>query len=131
MRLKALAVLAAVAVAGCGGDDSEETDQAQQQPEQTTKQKTTEPEKLVGKRTRENVLRTLGLTKSGENYVFPGAGCQVVEVAIDKKAVKKLEDSVDDPQTIIKNGSGSAAVQLTEVKYFCAIQAANRLNRIP
>jgi hypothetical protein len=131
MRLKALAVLAAVALAGCGGDDSEETDQAQQQPEQTTKQKTTEPEKLVGKRTRENVLRTLGLTKSGENYVFPGAGCQVVEVAIDKKAVKKLEDSVDDPQTIIKNESGSAAVQLTEVKYFCAIQAANRLKRIP
>src|SRR5687767_12571009 len=91
MRLKALALLAAVAVAGCGGDGSEETDQAQQQPEQTTKQQTTDPEKLVGARSRENVLRTLGLTKRGDAYDFGFPGCSALAVAITKDEVKKLE----------------------------------------
>jgi hypothetical protein len=136
MRLKALALLAAVAVAGCGGDGSEETDQAQQQPEQTTKQQTTkqqttDPEKLVGARSRENVLRTLGLTKRGDAYDFGFPGCSALAVAITKDEVKKLEGTVDNAQEIVKNESGSAAVQLAVVRYFCAIHAANQLKGIP
>jgi hypothetical protein len=129
MRLKALAVLAVVAVAGCGGSDSEETDQAQQTGQQTTQ--TTRPDKLEGARTRENVLRTLGLTKEGDTYDFGFPGCSVVAVATTKDEVEKLEDEVDKPEQLVKNESGSAAVQLAEVKYFCAIHAATELKRIP
>jgi outer membrane protein assembly factor BamE (lipoprotein component of BamABCDE complex) len=128
LRLRAVAVLAAVAAAGCGGDDSEGTQQAQQG---TTEQQATRPEKLEGARTRENVLRTLGLTKKGDAYDFGFPGCSVVAVAITKDEVKKLEGEVNKQEQLVKNESGSAAVQLAEVKYFCSIHAATELRRIP
>jgi hypothetical protein len=128
MTVRAVAELAAVAAAGCGGDDSEGTQQAQRG---TTEQQTTRPEKLEGARTRENVVRTLGLTKEGDVYNFEFPGCSVVAVATTKEEVKKLEGEVDKPEQLVKNESGSAAVQLAEVKYFCAIHAATELKRIP
>jgi hypothetical protein len=131
MTLRALAVLAAVAVAGCGGNDSEETVQAEKPERQTTGQKESNPEKLVGTRTRENVLRTLGLRKRGDVYDFDFPACTAVAVATTRDEVKKLEDAVKNEGEIIKNESGSAAVQLAEVRYFCAIHAKQELEGIP
>ncbi len=54
-----------------------------------------------------------------------------MDFAIDKAGVAALEKEASSPGALVKNDSGTAAVLLTKPGYFCAIQAAGRLKRIP
>jgi hypothetical protein len=69
--------------------------------------------------------------KDGEAYTFSGGPCKISEFAIDEAGAEKLIDGAKEPRNVIKNDSGTAAVELTELSYYCAIQAANRLKNIP
>jgi hypothetical protein len=135
MRWKALAVLVVVAVAGCGGDDSDDSGtqsaqstQSTQPPEKSGSQ--TELTKLKGPQTKANVIKTLGYTKDGDKYTAPG-GCVVTEITWNKETTDAAAKKADPPNSFYKNDAGTAGVQLEKVSYFCAIQAAHRLQLIP
>jgi hypothetical protein len=130
MRWKALAVLAAVAIAGCGGGGSDDTGTQSAQPPEQSSPPTTEPTKLTGKRTKAKVIKTLGYTKDGDFYTAPG-GCKVTGISWDKKSTAALAKQADPPGNLVKNDSGTAGILLDKATYFCAIQAAHRLQQIP
>ena len=136
MRSKALAVLFVVAIVGCGGgnDSKDDTTAQSTAPEQsatkTTKSDVKQPSKLVGARTKANVATALAYEKKGDLYVGAG-GCQFKDIAPTKKEVVALAKVADPPNALVKNDSGTAAVLMTKVSYFCAIQAANHLKVIP
>ena len=130
MRSKALAVLVAAAIVGCGGgNDSDETEQSAQQPPEQAEQNSTEPTKLEGPRTKANVVKTLGYTKEADGYTT--GPCKATDIAYNKKSVAVLEKTAPNPNGLVKNESGTAGVLFDKVTYFCAIQAGNRLKRIP
>ncbi len=142
MKLKALVVLAATLVAGCGGgDDSDDNagngngnDQpVVEQPAEKTDgdDKAAVPQKLTGARNEKNVMKALGLEKEGDAYTFSGGPCRVNAFVVNEAGVKKLKSDAAAPANVIANDSGNTAVELDKLEYFCAIQAANRLKNVP
>jgi len=134
MKLKALAVLAAALLASCGGgDDSDDNDSASSQPAPApaSPKDAKAPHQLEGKATQASVIDALALEKDGSTYAFSGGPCKVNDFAFTKGDVENLTNSAQTEENVIKNDSGTAAVELKKLDYFCAIQAANRLKFIP
>jgi hypothetical protein len=135
MRWKALAILVVLAIAGCGGgggdkNSSSDSGSSGGSSSQSSKSTSTEPTTLKGARNEKNVASTLGLKKSGSGYIIASSGCKVTAIAFTKNGVVKLTAKAPKGN-VIKNGSGTAAIQLDQARYFCAIQAATHLKRIP
>ena len=137
MKWKTLAVLALVALAGCGGGDDDNDSNAADTagdggaaaPADTSAQ---EPAAgtVKGELTDAKFIKLADLQKKGAAYVWSD-GCEVTAVATSPAAVKKLQKAASNKNLVIPNKSGSAAIQIAKQTYPCAIHASLVLRTIP
>lgn len=137
MKWKTLAVLALVALAGCGGGDDDDSSadsgsagSADAPAADTSTGAAPAPEPVKGKLTEAKLIAAAGLEKKGDAYVWSD-GCDVDAVAADKATVKKLQDAASNPNLVIPNKSGTAAIQISKQTYPCAVHASLVLRGIP
>jgi hypothetical protein len=133
MKWKTLALLALVALAGCGGgdDDSEDTGAGGGDgAADTTAAQQPAPEPIKGERTDAKLIKAAGLQKKGDHYVWSD-GCEVEAVASTKAGFKKLQKAAPNKSLVIPNKSQTAAIQISKQTYPCAVHASLFLRGVP
>ncbi len=127
MKWTTLVVVGVVALAGCGGgDDNKSSDSGSTDTSAaatTTSPAAPAPEPIKGKYTEAKIVKTAGLQKKGSGYAWSD-GCEVSAVAWDKASVKALQKSAKDPNTVIPNKSGTAAIAVVQRTYPCTVHAS-------
>jgi hypothetical protein len=133
MKWTTLAVLALVALAGCGGGDDDDSS-ADSGAADTTAADTTPaapaPEPVKGKLTDAKLIAAAGLEKKGDHYTWSD-GCEVDAVASSKAAFKKLQKAASNQNLVIPNKAQTAAIQISKQTYPCAVHATLVLRGIP
>jgi hypothetical protein len=138
MKWKTLAVLALTVLAGCGGGDDDE-DSANDGGGATTAADTAAadtaaaepaPQPVKGKVTEEKLIKAAALKPKGDHYVWSD-GCEVRAVAATKADVKKLQKTAENPRNVIPNKSNSAAIEIMQATYPCAVHASLFLRGVP
>ncbi len=137
MKWKTLAVLALMALAGCGGGDDDDSSAdsgsaggADAPAADTSADAAPAPEPVKGKLTEAKLIKAAGLEKKGAGYVWSD-GCEVKAVAADKASVKQLQKSAENVKNVIPNKSGQAAIEIVQATYPCAVHASLVLRGIP
>jgi hypothetical protein len=136
MKWKTLAVLVLVALAGCGGgddnDDSSDngTGGAAAPADTTGANEAPKSEPIKGKVTEEKLIKASALEKKGDHYVWSD-GCEVQAVAVGKDGVKKLQETAKNPKNVIANKNATAAVEIIQATYPCAVHASLFLRTVP
>ena len=136
MKWKTLAVLALMALASCGGGDDDDNSGdngnagSADAPAADTSADAPAAEPIKGKLTEAKLIAAAGLKKKGATYAW-NDGCDVRAVAADKASVKKLQKAAENPKNVIPNKSGTAAIEIVQATYPCAVHASLVLRNVP
>jgi hypothetical protein len=136
MKWTTLAVIALMALAGCGGGDDDDNSGdsgnggADAPAADTSAPEAPAPEPVKGKVTEAKLIKAAGLETKGDHYTWSD-GCEVKAVAANKADVKKLQSAAKNPRNVIPNKSGTAAIEIIQPTYPCAVHASLVLRGIP